>query len=750
MLGPLPSDDDVRRSYHSGLPMRLTPPVREERNLDARKAQGVSVVFRTSKFRPPFQVSVHTELAGWSRAVPCEYQRGTWTFQIQPERLAEWFGDPANRHRDSFKLKFVLDGTLWMLGADIEIRDDVSTLVFTDAAVIFAYQFKFLTAAYPPNHLVTLRNSVDGWARDLFGTYRDGMWIFELDRYQYPSTFDFKFVLDRAHFMTGPNRVASSSTPEQSFGDGDVTFPVPPSAFVHGYDNLVSVENPLEQMTVRSCGREDEDFDVILVGSGMAGGALADALSDKGAKVLILEAGGLRLPVHMNELPRSEGSLVVRDQLGSFVNKWNPDFGAGVHFNLGGRSTYWSGLIPRMRSWEFREFWPAQVRDYLLNPGPSGGPSGYERAERLMRKGVTLGHYQTDLRNHLQGELSPEIRVSDLPRSMHQPDIDATGQLQNFLQRSTGGFSTADLLLDSLGFTGKEGRDHLRVNLHHLATRLVPSGDKVQEVVCQDLAGRLERRYHAQYVVLCCGSLESPRLALNSGLTVPSTRLGVGLTDHPAYFYECHPELPTTGELAWIGAQDGHAKMLLQYDGATSAQHPYNIELLVNAQYWDTRHADDDLWRTRVEGKPARVEIKFIFDSPLDNGNYVHSPGIGKKLDVYINKNTLWETDAIRSELVMVRNLVLGKLGVTGLSTTWQEWEWGRGVNGSVQHAGGTVRMSGNGSGVVDPNLKFESYDNLYCCDVSVFPTIPAANPSLTAVALALRLADTLAARLGI
>lgn len=750
MLGPLPSDDDVRRSYHSGLPLRPTPPIREERNLETLDNRGVEVVFRTSKFRPPFQISVHTELFGWNRSIPCEYQRGTWTFRIKPDQLAAWFGDPANRHRNSFKMKFVLDDVLWMLGSDLEIGSDVSTLVFTDAAVIFAYQFKFATAAYPPNHLVTLRNSVDGWARDLFGTYRDGMWLFQLDRYQYPATFEFKFVLDRAHFMTGPNRVATSSTAEQSFNDGDVAFPAPPSAFVHGYDNLVSVENPLEQMTVRSGGREDEDFDVILIGSGMAGGALADALSDKGAKVLILEAGGLRLPVHMNELPRSEGSLVARDQLGSFVNKLNPFFNAGVHFNLGGRSTYWSGLIPRMRSWEFREFWPAQVRDYLLNAPSGGGLSGYERAEKLMRKGVTLGKYQTQLRTHLQGALSPDIHVSDLPRSMHQPDMNTTGELQNFLQRSTGGFSTADLLLDSLGFTGKEGRDHLRVNLHHLATRIEHVGDKVQAVICQDLAGRLERRYHAQYIVLCCGSLESPRLALNSGLAVPSNRIGVGLTDHPAYFYFPRHELPTSGPLAWIGAQDGHAKMLLQYDGATSTQHPYNIELLVNAQYWDTRHADDDLWRTRVEGQPARVEIKFIFDSPLDNGNHVSSPGIGKKLDVFVNKNMLWETDAIRAELVAARNLVLGKMGVTGLSTTWQDWEWGRGLDGSVHHAGGTLRMSGNGSGVVDPNLKFESYDNLYCCDVSVFPTIPAANPSLTAVALALRLADTLAARLGI
>jgi hypothetical protein len=30
-----------------------------------------------------------------------------------------------------------------------------------------------------------------------------------------------------------------------------------------------------------------------------------------------------------------------------------------------------------------------------------------------------------------------------------------------------------------------------------------------------------------------------------------------------------------------------------------------------------------------------------------------------------------------------------------------------------VHHAGGTLRMSGNGSGVVDTDLKFEQYDNL-------------------------------------
>ena len=67
------------------------------------------------------------------------------------------------------------------------------------------------------------------------------------------------------------------------------------------------------------------------------------------------------------------------------------------------------------------------------------------------------------------------------------------------------------------------------------------------------------------------------------------------------------------------------------------------------------------------------------------------------------------------------------------------------GNEGTVHHAGGSMRMSGNHTGVVDENLRMEAYDNLYVCDISVFPMIPVANPSLTLAALALRLAGQLA-----
>jgi choline dehydrogenase-like flavoprotein len=57
-----------------------------------------------------------------------------------------------------------------------------------------------------------------------------------------------------------------------------------------------------------------------------------------------------------------------------------------------------------------------------------------------------------------------------------------------------------------------------------------------------------------------------------------------------------------------------------------------------------------------------------------------------------------------------------------------------------VAHEVGTLRIGG----VVDSDLRFLGYDNVYACDNSVFPTSPAANPSLTLTALALRLAEHL------
>ncbi|KAK6520055.1 hypothetical protein TWF506_000345 [Arthrobotrys conoides] len=68
---------------------------------------------------------------------------------------------------------------------------------------------------------------------------------------------------------------------------------------------------------------------------------------------------------------------------------------------------------------------------------------------------------------------------------------------------------------------------------------------------------------------------------------------------------------------------------------------------------------------------------------------------------------------------------------------------------GVVAHEVGTMRIERDPKhpGVVDEDLKFMGLDNLFVCDLSVFPWSPTANPSLTLVALTLRLASHLESR---
>ena len=68
-----------------------------------------------------------------------------------------------------------------------------------------------------------------------------------------------------------------------------------------------------------------------------------------------------------------------------------------------------------------------------------------------------------------------------------------------------------------------------------------------------------------------------------------------------------------------------------------------------------------------------------------------------------------------------------------------------------VAHQAGTCRMGEDSeSSVVDRDCKAHELDNLYVADTSVFPSIGAVNPALTAMANALRVGDRLAERLGV
>ena len=91
----------------------------------------------------------------------------------------------------------------------------------------------------------------------------------------------------------------------------------------------------------------------------------------------------------------------------------------------------------------------------------------------------------------------------------------------------------------------------------------------------------------------------------------------------------------------------------------------------------------------------------------------------------------------------------LGRLGIGRLRLEpWlrePDGEWPRQLSGAC-HQMGTTRMAASPrDGVVDPDCRVHGVGNLYVAGSSVFPTAGCANPTLTLVALAARLADHLA-----
>lgn len=590
------------------------------------------------------------------------------------------------------------------------------------AAPTDKFYIKFRTGSLRPNHLITIRNNVDGWDKDVHGAYYHGEWVFGLEKERYPNGLTMKFVLNQSSWMNG-NDMHLASSGEHVFTEGNISFPSISNRYRHGYDNLRTADSKIQQDAIPSNTSETRLYDAIIIGSGMGGGVLADALSDLGRNVLVLEAGSLLYPRHITDLPGDWSRMPSHHQVGNFLNEPGSDFLFGVQMNFGGRSLFWSGLIPRMHAWEL-DRWPAPVRNFLTS-------GGYENAEKLMRKQRTLGQFQKKVVNDLKTAL-PDYHVEDMPRSRHQPNLDSQGTIQNVLETSTGTFSSAALLLDSLSFHGDAGRDNLTINLNHLVTRIETQGDQATAVVCQDLVGNVERRYRAKQIVLAAGSLESPRIALRSQLGDPNHLIGVGLTDHPAYFsntYELDPGSPYAGF-------ENHAKVMMYHKQASSTDHPYNVEILINPKYWDAAHADDDVWKQQIGAdQRTRVRLQFVFASPLDDNNRVLHKGEGNKLGIKVARNL--SGSHLFDEVKGVRNAVLSKLGAPFGANDGMHF----GNEGTPHHAGGSLRMSGNHSGVVDDNLKLENYSNLFVCDSSVFPIIPAANPSLTLAALALRLA---------
>lgn len=100
-----------------------------------------------------------------------------------------------------------------------------------------------------------------------------------------------------------------------------------------------------------------------------------------------------------------------------------------------------------------------------------------------------------------------------------------------------------------------------------------------------------------------------------------------------------------------------------------------------------------------------------------------------------------------RGHQIIAEELGRAGLGRFKIELTQGDPEWPSNAMGGYHHMGTTRMDDDPKKGVVDRNCKVHGIGNLYVAGSSVFPTVGYSNPTLTIVALALRMADQVKAQ---
>jgi choline dehydrogenase-like flavoprotein len=184
-------------------------------------------------------------------------------------------------------------------------------------------------------------------------------------------------------------------------------------------------------------------------------------------------------------------------------------------------------------------------------------------------------------------------------------------------------------------------------------------------------------------------------------------------------------------------------------------------------QMLKTQTQHDDLWRfcKRMGGQPgainqaiirklrdksatvARWRLRFYYECVPEAGNRVvlgrQKDRFGRSQARLISRLSEQDLDSARRFHIHL-NKLFKSTGVGQLTFYDDIAQWDARTE-SAKHPSGTTRMHDNPRrGVVDRNCKVHGLDNLYAAGSSVFPTVGYANPTLTIVALAVRLAEHL------
>jgi choline dehydrogenase-like flavoprotein len=473
--------------------------------------------------------------------------------------------------------------------------------------------------------------------------------------------------------------------------------------------------------------------DLCIVGGGPAGLTLAAEFLGQSLTVILLESG-------------SRGDDRAAQRLSDGDQEGDPYDGLGLtrHRALGGTAHLWNTAVGGGIG---AKYVPLDPADFLEDPDDplSGWPFAREALDPWYRRAQTicgLGAFR------YQGEEWADAQ-RPFPEALRPSFTSGVYQL-----------GPASVFTESYG-RRVAGASNVAVYTGATATRLgcEGTGTRIHGLEGVTRAGR-RFRLRASVFVLAAGAVENPRLLLVSretGRHAPGDQggwLGRCFMEHPR-----DTSLVLIPESAEADARLRFAERRVTADGTliagrlatTDAEcrrlaHP---KAYLTIQPIRSPGLAARAWR-RITGGPRPTDPRQLLLNLEQRPHPENRITLGANRDqLGVPRPTLaWRwRDHEQAGLERLREATASAFRRIGCRV--QGGRPGLRPDPNAHHHAGTTRCHPDPlRGVVDPDLRVHGIDNLYLAGTSVFPTAGVANPTLTIVALSLRLAERLATRL--
>lgn len=487
--------------------------------------------------------------------------------------------------------------------------------------------------------------------------------------------------------------------------------------------------------------RDVRRADVTIVGAGMAGLEVAAHLVDQGISVLLLESGAHGENRHDGVSLGSDEALrrwLVPESDPHFTRPWvsltPPHYTgpSGLRRRVGGRSLYWYGVCLGIDSWAL-ETWPATIVDELTRTWRNG-PALYDLTRSMLMEWGAFSHDCDESIVVIGRQFRPTPRAVQRSRAAHDR-WRAYSPLDRWRDPDLGG---PCMLPEGLS---------IRPTTHVHAIRPDPSGVGYQ----LDLAaidGDIAESMSVGTLVLAAGTLENTRLVRSAiadssqKQTPPHT---YGLNDHIVQgFFVRIPEedyahvrgrLPE-GSRYSSGDKDSRTNLFLEITLGPDGN------VLIDVRATGEQRPDERSYLTTTTDGALGVAVELTNE---DSSLIADQRATLSRIWVEIAELLSLRADSLEfgefNSPKRVNAFVLPESienAPTGTALTWSSYI------GVEDHEAGTLPLGS----LLTESHEVQGLPNVFVAGPASFPRMGAANPTLTSLALARRLATILADRL--